>query len=474
MSGCVADDVRWVQRAHLERRLFDEALLAAPGSDARPIRLNATATALWDLLREPRSSEELFELTRPPIGIGDWTTTSSLLLHELQAQELVTVDVLGRADGGATERIRPDLPSPPDRTSSARATNDEIWRLLATFGDPLAEDSVGVDLRSRADQIAVVDLIERGGGIGQLCWAARSGWLLLGEEAAAHAHERWAANQIHCLLVERALYRAAGALDDIEVEFRVLKGVAVAHLDYPDPSWREFGDADLLVSEADFGPAVAALRDELRFDLLHEMLPAWHSAKGTTLVSGEGKMLDVHKRILTGGPGTRSQRAMFHEPQVFHLAGRRLLAPSKAARLVHAAGHLELTGARPGTHRDLVQLGDSSPAEVVEAARSLLLSAATKNAVRTHLMHRFGRDDCAQLMRALRPSITERSIGRATTGRPLTKQLIGLILTPGFRERLAVLRGTLFPDRAYLEAASRSRVNHLRRVLPRYRTPRTR
>ena len=50
-----------------------------------------------------------------------------------------------------------------------------------------------------------------------------------------------------CVQLERVLLETVAELDALGAEFRVLKGTAVAHLDYPDPSWRGFGDIDLLV-----------------------------------------------------------------------------------------------------------------------------------------------------------------------------------------------------------------------------------
>ena len=58
----------------------------------------------------------------------------------------------------------------------------------------------------------------------------------------------------HCASSTRS--RAAG------VEAKVLKGSAVAHLDYPDPAQRTFGDVDLLVRSRDIDAAVRVLAAE--------------------------------------------------------------------------------------------------------------------------------------------------------------------------------------------------------------------
>jgi hypothetical protein len=61
------------------------------------------------------------------------------------------------------------------------------------------------------------------------------------------------------MLVERAAVRVAGALDAAGVPFLVLKGLATAHLDHPEPGWREVGDVDVMISPTDVHRADAAL-----------------------------------------------------------------------------------------------------------------------------------------------------------------------------------------------------------------------
>ena len=52
---------------------------------------------------------------------------------------------------------------------------------------------------------------------------------------------------------------ALTALAEAGVDARVLKGVAIAHLDHADPDERVYGDADLLVERGEYRPALAAL-----------------------------------------------------------------------------------------------------------------------------------------------------------------------------------------------------------------------
>lgn len=61
------------------------------------------------------------------------------------------------------------------------------------------------------------------------------------------------------LAVERTLLKTAEAFTDAAIDFIVLKGPVVAHTVYPDPSWRPFGDLDLLVRAADWKDACQIL-----------------------------------------------------------------------------------------------------------------------------------------------------------------------------------------------------------------------
>ena len=69
----------------------------------------------------------------------------------------------------------------------------------------------------------------------------------------------WVTRMQSCVQLERVLLETVAELDALGAEFRVLKGTAVAHLDYPDPSWRGFGDVDLLVQSDDYEAVVERL-----------------------------------------------------------------------------------------------------------------------------------------------------------------------------------------------------------------------
>ena len=75
-------------------------------------------------------------------------------------------------------------------------------------------------------------------------------------EEAGLAHR---ASMVAALALEATLVGAAALLEGAGIDHRVLKGTGVAHLDYPDPALRSFGDVDLLVRSSQFDDAVEVL-----------------------------------------------------------------------------------------------------------------------------------------------------------------------------------------------------------------------
>ena len=62
------------------------------------------------------------------------------------------------------------------------------------------------------------------------------------------------------LMAEADLVFVARLFQDAGIEFRVLKGCATAHLDYPDPALRLTSDVDLLVRRGQLDAATEVLR----------------------------------------------------------------------------------------------------------------------------------------------------------------------------------------------------------------------
>jgi hypothetical protein len=148
------------------------------------------------------------------------------------------------------------------------------------------------------------------------------------------------------------LSRAAESLDKAGIPFVVLKGMALAHLAYPDPSLRPMGDVDLWTRPEHLDAGAAALLEAgLRYPVANEeRTPASHRAELAPTrvlelpVMGRNLMLEFHgvvqsmaavapgwaeeawKRCVTVDLGGVRARVLHPEDMLAHLA-------------VHCSGH---------------------------------------------------------------------------------------------------------------------------------------
>jgi hypothetical protein len=279
------------------------------------------------------------------------------------------------------------------------------------------------------------------------------------------------------LALERALVAVADVLSGHDVPFRVLKGAASSHLDYPDASLRSFQDIDLLVPGEHTDDAVALLVDagfERRYP---SPRPDYDSrfGKAVTLVAGSGVEVDLHRTFALGPFGQRIRVADLWDspPAVYSLAGVRLEALDTELRLLHAAYHSALGDFPPRLvpMRDLAQLALRTG---VDFSRVRSLAAAWKGeAVLAHAVlqawvtleladltslstwadgFRRGARDERDLAVYLSPSASYAGKSYATVR--------GI---PRMTDRLAYLRAMLMPSRAYLDDRRVGRLGRLRR-----------
>lgn len=155
--------------------------------------------------------------------------------------------------------------------------------------------------------------------------------------------------------VEHHLLDVTSTFDAAGIESAVLKGVATAHLDYPDPTWRQFGDADVLVDPRVMADARQLLeRTGWRQGYA---LPRHHErfTHAVTFVRA-GVELDLHQRIGHRAVGLLVRPDDLLEQRVgFEIAGRRLSALGPRDRLIHAAIHAVTSR---GTTRRLSSVAD--------------------------------------------------------------------------------------------------------------------
>jgi hypothetical protein len=205
----------------------------------------------------------------------------------------------------------------------------------------------------------LVDAIERGS------WAVDDG-----QREAALARHREA--MARALVLDRHLLVLVDRLRAASIENRVLKGAAVAHLDYPDPSLRPYRDVDVLVRPGDIERArdlLIASGGERRYA---EPRPGFDRrfGKGIALVMPEGHEIDLHRTLALGPFGLRIDLdELWQGAEPFTVGGQTLAALDRPRRFLHACYHTMLGGAEPpllGLH-DVAVTAPATATDVAEA-----------------------------------------------------------------------------------------------------------
>lgn len=157
-------------------------------------------------------------------------------------------------------------------------------------------------------------------------------------------------------------HRLVDVVDRVEaagIEVRVLKGLALATLDYPDPQLRPTGDVDLLVRAADLDAVgrVLAAAGATRTD--PDPRPGYSAVvgKGATWADARGEV-DLHRLLVWGPLGVRlDPDLLWSESRAFTVAGRPFTTLAFEDMFLHACAHLLVLGARRALElRDVAQL----------------------------------------------------------------------------------------------------------------------
>lgn len=266
---------------------------------------------------------------------------------------------------------------------------------------------------------------------------------------------------------EHDLLDVGATLIDAGIEFAVLKGAATAHLDYADPSLRQFGDVDLLVDPEVFPQACVVL--EAHGWGQAYVLPRHHErfTHAITFRQGRRVEVDLHQRIAHRALGLLMPPSELLAASVaYEIAGRTLRALCPSHRLIHAAVH---TGASRGAYRRLSSLADVLVlAEANTASASDVLAQADRWRIRPLVgstIEAAYATACLPLPDAWRSAGSEpgrqrnRLVDRAYLGphrRPVAEELAYLQLMSGWRDRRRYLRGYLATDPDYAERKRRS------------------
>lgn len=286
------------------------------------------------------------------------------------------------------------------------------------------------------------------------------------EAALLHAHMM----QL-CLCLENDLLNAVQILDHGGIEHRVLKGPAFAHLDYPNPSLRVFGDIDLLVRSEHFEGAEAALTAE-GYTRKYRQLRAGFDrrfGKGACFTGPSGREMDVHRTFVMGPFGlTIDLNEVWKASRSFTLAGRSFATLDADHRFLHACYHAALGDVRPhvGPLRDLAGMLQRSHDPVdVERVRELAGEwsgrAVVSRAVRLAWVQFGLKDNELALWSAqFRPTANdERALQSYLNPRMgyAARSFAALSAIPGVRQKVAFSWALLFPDRKYGSGRHRGR-----------------
>lgn len=232
--------------------------------------------------------------------------------------------------------------SPAARLETARP--EDVIGAVAAHGLPGAPplpaealpDGAWRTLFDLATRDRLTPLLARAVADGAMAATARQ------EGQATAAHEQ--AMRL-CLLLERSLLATSAGFEDSGIMYRVLKGPAVAHLDYPDPALRAFGDVDVLVASSAYEDAMAQLRAggaERRFS---EVRPGFDRrwGKGACVVAADGTQIDVHRTFVAGPFGlTIDLDELLLMPEWVEIGDEVLPALDRESRFIHACFHAAL------------------------------------------------------------------------------------------------------------------------------------
>lgn len=341
---------------------------------------------------------------------------------------------------------------------------ERLARRVAAFGLPGPGDGDEPIVVAEIDWPAVRSNLEFHRLTGIAVAALSAGVLELPAGATDELHESHRGAMAWTLTVERAALRVTSSLRAEGIESLVLKGPAFAHTFYPDPSWRPFGDLDLLVWSDDLAGAGTVLEGLGFARTLPEPRAGFDRRFGTGAIyrSDGGTEIDLHRTLVTGPFGLWIRpEELFDATAELSLGGRGLRRLDDTTAFLHACVHAAL-GALPPLLmplRDVVQISTAGSPDW-DRVRTL--------AERWHLGPVVGHalDSAAAVLGVPVPEQTafllsngwprreRRALLAYTTERQRrgARALATVRAIPGVRGKVAYVRALGMPDRAFLAA----------------------
>jgi hypothetical protein len=299
-------------------------------------------------------------------------------------------------------------------------------------------------------------------GLGVAALEAKA--LTLEDADAEQLLERHRAAMTVALQLERRLLEVTPGIEGAGIEFLVLKGPAVARAFFPDPSWRSFGDLDLLVRTADWQAACVALATAGFRRLLPEPRRGFDErfGKAATHIGPDGIQIDLHRTLVLGPFGLWLEpEGLFEGTKELSIGGRSFRRLDDTRAFLHACMHAALGSrkVRLVPLRDVAQIaavGNVDWSELERLADRWRLRVVVRRAleeVRGVLgvePPQFARPfmDASienREQRALDAYLTDRR-SRGGTARSTLRAI------PGLRAKAGYLRALAVPDREFVKA----------------------
>jgi hypothetical protein len=358
----------------------------------------------------------------------------------------------------------PPTPDPPTGTAAA-PTAESLLRQVSAFGLPGQPDRFCDEPPEEAVWSSLVGRCRGQRVPGLLLAAIDAGALPVTDEQRDQAQETHLGSMGSVLRLERRLLEVADVLEGAGLAMVTLKGSALAHLAYPDPSWRFFGDVDVLVRSDELAAALETLA--AAFTALRQVpeVRAGYDrrfAKSITLRTADGLELDVHRNLVFGTFGFAIDLdELFATARTFEAGGRQVAALGPEAMLLHACYHAGLGDSTPRMNsvRDVAQLlltGEHDPQRVLAMAERWGSLAVLQRGI-TLCRELLGIEvagPLADATAAYRPSARETRAIDSYVGANRShsaKMLASLPFIDGLGAKAAFVGASLLPSKGFLQ-----------------------
>lgn len=371
------------------------------------------------------------------------------------------------------ERETPPRSGTPSVSEVSPST--ELARSIAAVGLPGVDQADG-RLEVPVDRWpGVLDRLIHQRLTGIAVSGVKAGQLELHEQGRLELFDAHRRAMVLVVGLERKLLEITGALEKEGVDALALKGAAFAHTFYPSPTWRTYGDVDVLVRTDDWRTACGVLSSLGFRRLVPEPRPGFDErfGKGATHEDGDGYQVDLHRTLALGPFGLWLEPdGLFAGTAELAIGGRTLRRLDDTLSLLHACMHASLGRKEPLLMplRDVLQItwsGRVDWAALEDHARRWRLSGPVSYALRTSSTTLHTRlPNEARSCATARVGYLERSVLTAyTSGRRDAggTSLTTLVAIHGARARAAYLRALLFPDREFLAARTGGSGSYRRR-----------